>query len=42
MASVHVFAGIFAVTFAGTMAVFFRRKLTAMLVTVAALGARPR
>ena len=35
---VHLFAALFAVTFAGAMATFFSRKLTGMLVSVAVLG----
>lgn len=35
---VHLFAALFAVTFSATMAVFFGRKLTGMLVSVAVLG----
>jgi ABC-2 type transport system permease protein len=35
---VHVFAGLFAVTFSATMALYFKRKLTGMLVSIAVLG----
>jgi ABC-2 type transport system permease protein len=35
---VHLFAALFAVTFAGAMATFFSRKLTGMLVSIAVLG----
>ena len=38
LSAVHLFAGLFAVTFSATMAVFFERKLTGMLVSVAVLG----
>lgn len=38
LSAVHVFAGLFAVTFSATMAVYFKRKLTGMLVSVAVLG----
>lgn len=38
LSAVHLFAGVFAVTFSATMAVFFERKLTGMLVSVAVLG----
>lgn len=38
LSAVHVFAGLFAVTFSATMAVFFKRKLTGLLVSVAVLG----
>jgi ABC-2 type transport system permease protein len=35
---VHLFAALFAATFAGAMATFFSRRLTGMLVSVAVLG----
>jgi ABC-2 type transport system permease protein len=35
---VHLFAALFAVTFAGAMATFFSRRLTGMLVSVPVLG----
>jgi len=38
LSAVHLFAGLFAVSFSGTMAVFFERKLTGMLVSIAVLG----
>jgi ABC-2 type transport system permease protein len=38
LASVHVLVAVYAVVFAGTMAVFFRRKLTAILATVMVLS----
>ena len=38
LSAVHVFAGLFAVTFSATMAVYFKRKLTGLLVSVAVLG----
>ena len=38
LSAVHFFAAIFAATFAGTIALFFKRKLTGLLVSVLALG----
>ena len=38
LSAVHFFAAIFAATFAGTIALFFRRKLTGLLVSIAILG----
>jgi hypothetical protein len=35
---VHFFAAIFAATFAGTIALFFKRKLTGLLVSIIVLG----
>ena len=34
----HFFAAIFAATFAGTIALFFKRKLTGLLVSIIVLG----
>jgi ABC-2 type transport system permease protein len=38
LSAVHFFAAIFAATFAGTIALFFRRKLTGLLVSIVILG----
>jgi ABC-2 type transport system permease protein len=38
LASVHMLVAVYSVVFAGTMAVFFRHKLTAMLITVMLLS----
>ena len=38
LSMVHLFAALFAVTFAGAMATFFARRLTGMLVSVTVLG----
>ena len=38
LSAVHLFAGLFAVSFSATMALSFERKLTGMLVSVAVLG----
>jgi ABC-2 type transport system permease protein len=39
LSSVHLFAALFGVTFSAIMAISFERRLTAMLVSVAVLGA---
>ena len=38
LSAVHFFAAIFAATFAGTIALFFKRKLTGLLVSIIVLG----
>jgi ABC-type transport system involved in multi-copper enzyme maturation permease subunit len=38
LSTVHFFAAMFAATFAGTIALFFKRKLTGLLVSVMVLG----
>jgi ABC-type transport system involved in multi-copper enzyme maturation permease subunit len=38
LSAVHFFAAIFAATFAGTIALFFKRKLTGLLVSIVILG----
>src|SRR5262249_11680202 len=38
LSAVHLFAALFAVSFAGAMAVTFKRKLTAVLVSLGVLG----
>jgi ABC-2 type transport system permease protein len=38
LSTVHMFAALFAISFAGTMAVTFRRKLTGVLVSLGVLG----
>ena len=38
LSAVHFFAAIFAATFAGTIALFFKRKLTGLLVSIVVLG----
>ena len=38
LSAVHFFAAMFAATFAGTIALFFTRKLTGMLVSIMVLG----
>jgi ABC-2 type transport system permease protein len=38
LASVHILVAVYAVVFAGTMAVFFRHKLSAMLTTILVLS----
>ena len=38
LSAVHFFAAIFAATFAGTTALFFKRKLTGLLVSILILG----
>jgi ABC-type transport system involved in multi-copper enzyme maturation permease subunit len=38
LSAVHLFAAIFAATFAGTIALFFKRKLTGLLTSVLLLG----
>ena len=38
LSAVHFFAAIFAATFAGTIALFFKRKLTGLLVSIIILG----
>jgi ABC-2 type transport system permease protein len=38
LSGVHFFAAIFAATFAGTIALFFKRKMTGLLVSIIVLG----